>query len=184
MINSSITAANSLSSISLVLSSLIGTWIGSSSQNSILSKSVIYGNTMPSVASIKYISILSCFLLAFASFVQTVRNYVLGAFLVSIPNSQIPVSYVQKPFIRGSNYWAIGLRALYFASCLTLWIFGPIPMFVSSVIVVLILYHIDTTSTQPYHFQPPVRQNPFQKIGEELATVTRAFVHEGRSNVH
>lgn len=182
VINSTISAATSLSSISLVLSSLIGAWIGSSSGKNILSNSVLYGDTSPSISSIKYIAILSCFLVAFASFVQTIRNYALAAFLISIPNSEIPVSYVQKPIIRGSNYWAVGLRALYIAASLILWIFGPISMFVSSVIVVVILHNLDTNSTPPYQFQPQLRHNLFQKIGEELATVTRAFAHQERLN--
>lgn len=184
VINSSITAATSLSSVSLVLSSLIGAWIGSPSEKYILSSSVVYGDTRPTATSIKYIALLSCFLIAFASFIQTIRNYALAAFLISMPDSEIPVSYVKKPVIRGSNFWAIGMRALYFATTLILWIFGPIPMFVSSVIMVAVLHNLDNNSTPPYQFQPQLRHLHFHKIGEELAAVTRALRHHERSNVN
>lgn len=48
-----------------------------------------------------------------------------------MPNSDVPVEYVQMALIRGSAFWSVGLRAIYFATTLLLWIFGPIPMFVS-----------------------------------------------------
>ncbi|TQE01074.1 hypothetical protein C1H46_013351 [Malus baccata] len=40
---------------------------------------------------------------------------------------------------RGSEFWSLGLRALYFALNFLLWVFGPIPMFTSSVATVVIL---------------------------------------------
>lgn len=170
VINSNIIAATNMSSVSLVLSSLIGTWIGSSTGKSILSSAVIYGDTRMTITSYKYIALLTCFLLAFASFVQMLRNYTLAAFLISMPHCEIPVSYVQKPVIRGSNYWTIGLRALYFATSLIMWIFGPISMFVSSVVMVAVLYHLDTTSTEPYLFRSQFKRGNFLMVGEELVT--------------
>ncbi|KAI3457414.1 hypothetical protein Pfo_014077 [Paulownia fortunei] len=149
VISSNITAATALSSISLVLSSIIGTWIGSSSTN-IFTSSYIYGSRSPSMVYIKYIALLSCFLVAFACFVQTARCFVHANFLISMPNSDIPVSIVVKEVIRGSNFWLIGLRSLYFATNLMLWIFGPIPMFLCSVIMVGVLLNFDRNTT-PLH---------------------------------
>ncbi|KAK1405115.1 O-methyltransferase, family 2 [Heracleum sosnowskyi] len=181
VINSNIIASTNMTSVSLVLSSLIGTWIGSSSGKSILSSSVIYGDTRMTITSYKYISLLSCFLVAFASFVQMLRNYTLAAFLISMPHCEIPASYVQKAVIKGSNYWVIGLRALYFATTLIMWIFGPISMFISSVIMVAVLRNLDTTSTEPYLFQSRFRHQNCLMVGEELVTVNRAFGHQERT---
>lgn len=149
VISSNIAAATSLSSISLVLSSIIGAWIGSSSAN-LFTGRYIYGSRSPSMVYVKYISLLSCFLMAFACFVQTARYFVHANFLISMPNNDIPVECVVKEVIRGSNFWLAGLRSLYFATNLLLWIFGPIPMFVCSVIMVGVLVNFDRNTT-PLH---------------------------------
>ncbi|KAF8411116.1 hypothetical protein HHK36_003655 [Tetracentron sinense] len=154
VIAGNISAANFMSSVSLSLSSLIGAWIGSSSNSNFMSD-LIYGDASPSTISIKYISLLSCFLLAFASFVQSASYFVHANFLISTPYTDIPVKYVQSAAIRGSNFWSLGLRALYFATTLLLWIFGPIPMFVSSVIMVALLHFLDTNSTPLHQYRAP-----------------------------
>ena len=75
--------------------------------------------------------------------IQTTRHFIHGTFLISIPTGDVPVECIQTAVLRGSNFWALGLRALYFATTLLLWIFGPIPMFVGSVVTVIILHCLD-----------------------------------------
>lgn len=74
-----------------------------------------------------------------------------------------------------SAFWSIGIRALYFAIILLLWIFGPIPMFVSSVIMVVMLHILDSNSTELHEFQPTPSDNSFDKIGKEMTAVTRGY---------
>ncbi|KAL7087611.1 hypothetical protein ACP275_13G077500 [Erythranthe tilingii] len=150
VISSNITAATALSSISLVLSAVIGAWIGSSSTANIFTGRYIYGNRSQSIVYVKYVSLLSCFLVAFACFVQTARYFVHANFLISMPNNDIPVGCVVKEVIRGSHFWLVGLRSLFFATSMLLWIFGPIPMFLCSVIMVLLLMNFDRNTT-PLH---------------------------------
>ena len=45
--------------------------------------------------------------------------------------------------ISGSYFWSLGLRVFYFSFPLFLWIFGPIPMFLSSIVLLLMLYSVD-----------------------------------------
>ncbi|KAL2245454.1 UNVERIFIED_CONTAM: hypothetical protein Sindi_2813600 [Sesamum indicum] len=149
VISSNISAATALSAISLTLTSIIGAWIGSSTTN-VFTSSYIYGSRSLSMVYIKYIATLSCFMVAFASFVETARYFVHANFLISMPNSDIPVSCVVKDVIRGSNFWLIGLRSLFFAANFLLWIFGPIPMFLCSVITVGVLMNLDRNTT-PLH---------------------------------
>lgn len=66
VIASNIGAATYLASLSIGLSSLIGAWVGSSSNNIFMSD-LIYGDRRSSTISIKYISLLAFFLFAFAS---------------------------------------------------------------------------------------------------------------------
>lgn len=72
---------------------------------------------------------------------------------MSTLDSDIPVSYVETAIIRGGNFWSMGLRALYFATTLLLWIFGPIPMFACSVFMVVILHVLDSNSTPLHNYQ-------------------------------
>ncbi|KAF8025841.1 hypothetical protein BT93_F2621 [Corymbia citriodora subsp. variegata] len=176
VISSTISAATFLASTSLALSSLIGAWIGSSS-NSVFTADFIYGDTSPSMISIKYISLLSCFLVAFGSFLQCVRSSVHAIFLMSMPNSDIPVAYVQKAVIRASIFWSVSLRAIYCATNLLLWIFGPIPMFICSVTLVVILHNLDTNSIALHHFQPKKNLDPLRKMGDGASDAMRGVEH-------
>lgn len=147
VIQSNTSAATFLGSVSLTLSSLIGAWTGSSLDN-IFRSQLIYGDTSPPTITIKYTSLLTCFLFAFSCFVQSARHFVHANYLISTPDSNIPVEHVEVAVIRGSNFWSLGLRALYFALNLLLWFFGPIPMFVSSIVMVAVLHNMDT-NTRP-----------------------------------
>ncbi|XP_030445538.1 uncharacterized protein LOC115668179 [Syzygium oleosum] len=176
VISTTLSAATFLASTSLALSSLIGAWIGSSS-HSVFTADFIYGDTSPSMISVKYISLLSCFLVAFGSFLQCVRSSVHAIFLMSMPNSDIPVAYVQKAVITASIFWSVGLRAIYFAINLLLWIFGPIPMLICSVTMVVVLHNLDTNSTALHNFQPKKDLNLLSKMGHGVSDIMRGVEH-------
>lgn len=148
VISNNMSESSTLASVSIALSSLIGTWIGSTSK--VFMSQVIYGDTSQSTSSVKYISLLVCFLIAFTLFIHSARYFVHATYLLSTLDSDVPVSYVQTAVLRGSNFWSMGMRALYFATTLLMWIFGPIPMFVSSVFMVAALHVLDTNVT-PLH---------------------------------
>lgn len=100
-----------------------------------------------------------------------------------MPTGEVPVECIQKAVLRGSNFWAAGLRALYFATTLLLWIFGLIPMLVGSIVAVIILHCLDTNSEpliQYGHNKSGNGGNIFQKIGHELSEVVEAFERPGR----
>ncbi|KAL6535971.1 hypothetical protein OROHE_012815 [Orobanche hederae] len=180
VINANLSASTSFASISLALSSLIGAWIGSSYHNDYITKT-IYGNTSPTVAYVKYISLLACFMIAFACFVQTARCFVDANFLISMPNCRVHVGNVERAVIRGSNFWVVGLRSLYFATNLLLWIFGPIPMFVCSVVTVVLLQYLDKNSTPfPEYGNPPAEDEKSIGIYKEMSEFDGNIVnHEG-----
>ncbi|KAL5774378.1 hypothetical protein ACOSP7_011935 [Xanthoceras sorbifolium] len=158
VISSNTSAATFLCSVSLTLSSLIGAWLGGSASNNVFESRLIYGDTRAATMSIKYITLLTCFLLAFSCFVQSARHFVHANYLISTPDSDIPVKYVERAVIGGGDFWSLGLRALYFALNLLLWFFGPIPMFVSSIIMVIILHYLDTNTTPLHRHRSPTSQ--------------------------
>lgn len=142
-------AAMTLASISLTLSSLLGVWI-SNLPSKFFPIEMIYSNTSPLMNPIKYICLLTCFLLAFSCFVQSSRHFVHSNYLLSTPGitDKGGVKKVERAVQRGSEFWLLGLRALYFALNFLLWFFGPIPMFVSSITMVVILYCHDLRKSE------------------------------------
>ncbi|XP_047308254.1 uncharacterized protein LOC124911782 isoform X2 [Impatiens glandulifera] len=148
VLGSNISGATFLATVSLSLSSLLGAWIANNSN--IFQSELIYGDRRPSTLSIKFVSLLVCFILAFSCFVQSTRSFIHANYLISMPDSDFPVKYVERAVLTGGDMWSLGLRALYFAINLLLWFFGPIPMFATSVGMVLLLHYLDT-NTIPLH---------------------------------
>nr|AAZ52777.1 expressed protein [Arabidopsis thaliana] len=143
-----------MASIALTLSSLIGAWIGSSPVSmTVFTGHFIYGDTSSITMVIKYTSLLICFLVAFCCFIQSTRCFLHANYLITTPGEDIPPDMVKRFVLRGGNYWSLGLRALYLALDLLLWLFGPVPMFINSVLMVICLYFLDSNSVaQPlYH---------------------------------
>ena len=88
-------------------------------------------------------------------------------YLISTPNSDIPVKNVEMVVIRAGEFWSLGLRAIYFAIDLLLWFLGPIPMFVCSLVMVSLLYHLDCNSN-PLHRHRPLGSRPVKRVGEQM----------------
>ncbi|XP_021292457.1 uncharacterized protein LOC110422768 isoform X1 [Herrania umbratica] len=148
-IRNNIMASTLLATIAITLSSLISVFVSSSSDSGNATSEIVYGNKSPLLSSIKYFSILLCFLVAFLCNVQSIRYYAHVSFLATLPSSRDnmeTVEYVARNLNRGSYFWSLGLRAFYLAFPLLLWIFGPIPMFLCCCVMSFLLYFLDTTS--------------------------------------
>ncbi|KAL2931741.1 ABC transporter NFT1 [Bienertia sinuspersici] len=169
-ISSNTSAATFLASISLTLSSLIGAWIASNNNNNVFESDLIYGDTSKTTMMLKCITLLICFFLAFSCFVQSIRSFIHANYLISMPNSNTPTYYVEVAVIRGGEFWQLGLRALYFALILLLWFFGPIPMFVSSFFMVVLLCYLDSNSTPLHYFEAPSKLRGQRSITTMVAS--------------
>ena len=143
---SNIAAATQLAIISLTLCTLIGAWTAYSSKNLFqFQTDFIYGDTSQFTISIKCISLLTCFLLAFSCFVQSVKHLTFASYLMSNPvKDHDNVEDVVKEVKRAGEFWLLELRALYFALNFLVWFFGPIPMFVSTIFMMMIIFCHDT----------------------------------------
>ncbi|XP_076902354.1 uncharacterized protein LOC143557071 [Bidens hawaiensis] len=103
--------------------------------------------------TIKFFSILVCFLISFLMNVQSIRYFSHASMLINVPYNKITnftshrltAEYVSTTVNLGSYFWSLGLRAFYFSFPLFLWLFGAIPMFVCSVFLVFMLYFLDVT---------------------------------------
>ncbi|CAN1149960.1 hypothetical protein LINPERPRIM_LOCUS18462 [Linum perenne] len=143
VIGSNTTSGTYLATFCLTLSSLVGTFLGSS--NSLINSKRIYGDTRQSTLFIKDIALLSCLLLAFYGFVHAVRLLVHANYLLSMssPGDENLQKKIQFMVTRGGYSWVLGLRALYFALSVLVWFFGPIPMFASCIVMVIVLFYND-----------------------------------------
>lgn len=142
-------ASTLLATTAITLSSLIGVFVSLSDSGNLASH-LVYGSSSSLVSSIKYFSILLCYLVAFLFNVQSIRYYAHASFLVTLPSSKgkkDSIEYVARNLNRASAFWSLGLRAFYISFPLILWIFGPIPMFVCCCIMAFVLYFLDTTTS-------------------------------------
>ncbi|KAI4990973.1 uncharacterized protein LOC123395908 [Hordeum vulgare subsp. vulgare] len=150
VISDSISASTTLASLCIALGSLIGAWVSSNTSEPLTGAGQ---SATTGMASAKFTSLLVCFLASFACFIQSAGHYVHASFLMTALGSDAPASHVQRAVIRGGNFWALGLRALYFATALLMWVFGPVAMLACSVLSVAVLHLLDTSSMPLHHHQ-------------------------------
>lgn len=149
-IRNNIMASTLLATVAITLSSLISVFVTSSLDSSNTTSEIFYGNKSRILSSIKYFSILLCFLVAFICNVQSIRYYAHVSFLITLPSSVDnveSVEYAARNLNRGSYSWSLGLRAFYLSFPLLLWIFGPIPFFLCCCFMSCVLYFLDTTTS-------------------------------------
>ncbi|KAJ7959480.1 DUF599 domain-containing protein [Quillaja saponaria] len=150
-LRNNIMASTLLASTAIMLSSLIAVLMTSGNQTKSASL-FVFGDRSQLGFSIKFFSILVCFLTAFLMNVQSIRYYSHASILINVPFKKMSSShrhliltaeYVATTVNKGSYFWSLGLRAFYFSFPLFLWIFGPIPMFISCFVMVFMLYFLD-----------------------------------------
>ncbi|KAG1359300.1 hypothetical protein COCNU_08G007460 [Cocos nucifera] len=147
-------ASTLLASMAIMMCSLMAVLMTNSNggYRGLRGKDFVLGDTSDLALSIKFFSILICFLLAFLLNVQSIRYYSHAGLLINVPaRSQraappLASEYVAAALNRGSYFWSLGLRAFYLSFPMFLWIFGPVPMLVSCLGLVLMLYFLDVHS--------------------------------------
>lgn len=151
-LRNNIMASTLLASTAIMLSSVIAVLMNPSrSGHQGLSIGYVMGDTSALSSAIKFFSILVCFLVAFLLNVQSIRYFSHASVLVNVPFKKLATPYLTAEYVvrivnRGSYFWSLGLRAFYFSFPIFLWIFGPIMMFLSCILLVFMLYFLDTTS--------------------------------------
>ncbi|KAK3042026.1 hypothetical protein RJ639_001728 [Escallonia herrerae] len=161
-LRNNIMASTVLASTAITLSSIIALLMSNISGSERSTGGLVYGDRSDLGFSIKFFSILVCFLLAFLQLVQSIRYYSHAGILINVPykivssslslngrdrnfNHNLAAEYVGQTMNRGSYFWSLGLRAFYLSFPLFLWIFGPIPMFLSCLVLVFLFYFLDVT---------------------------------------
>ncbi|XP_008794823.2 uncharacterized protein LOC103710721 [Phoenix dactylifera] len=153
-LRNNIMASTLLATMAIMLCSLMAVLMTNSNggYRGLRGKDFVLGDTSDLALSVKFFSILICFLLAFLLNVQSIRYYSHAGILINVPaRSQraaqgLAAGYVARALNRGSYFWSLGLRALYFSVPMFLWLFGPVPMLASCLFLVFTLYFLDVYS--------------------------------------
>ena len=101
---------------------------------------------------IKVMFLLFDFIVAFFAFAMSVRlaNHVV--FMVNVPDHDahhnLSPKAVARRLQRSGNMFAVGMRAFFFAVPLVFWLFGPGFLLVSSIGLVVALYHLDRSDPE------------------------------------
>jgi uncharacterized membrane protein len=102
---------------------------------------------------VKVMALLVDFIVAFFAFAMAVRLLNHVVFMLNIPESGehhlLSPAGVARRLNRAGNFFAIGMRAFFFAVPLVFWLFGPPFLVVATVGLVVALYHVDR-SEQAY----------------------------------
>ncbi|KAK6927780.1 Protein of unknown function DUF599 [Dillenia turbinata] len=106
----------------------------------------IYGEHGELVFTVKFVTLLFFLLSSFVCHSLSIRliNQVNYLFVIpQVPTSTVTPEYVSKLLEKAFVLSTVGNRLLYTALPLVLWIFGPVPVLLCSIIMVPILYNHD-----------------------------------------
>ncbi len=86
------------------------------------------------------------FFFIFFSFCLAIRYLNHVNFMINVPSNlahKITPEYITEILNRGMMHYTMGMRGYYFSVLLFLWLFGPIWMLLGTIVITIILYHLD-----------------------------------------
>ena len=105
------------------------------------------GSKHPELWMTKLIFLLLDLLVAFFSFSMSIRVYNHVGYMINVPlklnHNTITPAHVALHLNRAGHFYSIGMRAYYFLVPLVFWLFGPLLMLFSTIILLLVLYRLD-----------------------------------------
>uniref|UniRef100_A0A7V4G757 DUF599 domain-containing protein n=1 Tax=Desulfobacca acetoxidans TaxID=60893 RepID=A0A7V4G757_9BACT len=102
---------------------------------------------------VKILVLVLHFFFAFFSFTLAIRYFNQMNFMINVPvqcDPQLTPDFVAHTLDLGMTHYTLGMRAYYLATVVVLWIFGPLWMFLGSLVMTFILYKLDHCCTLDY----------------------------------
>ncbi|KAL2643715.1 hypothetical protein R1flu_011302 [Riccia fluitans] len=145
-LRNSIMGSTLLATTTILLSSAVAAFLASSYEVKEKINSATLGSKSAVSLTLKYMGLLAGFLTAFLCYVQSIRYTNHVNFNINLPEykGEMTADYVADILERASNFHTAGTRAFYMTIPMLMWIFGPVPLFVSTVVLVPIWYHLDS----------------------------------------
>jgi len=101
---------------------------------------------MKSLFMVKLLFLMVHFFFAFFSFTLSIRYMNQINFMINVPIDCDPLlspELIANALDTGMVHYTMGMRAFYLSVVATLWLFGPVWMFVGSLVLVFVLYKLD-----------------------------------------
>jgi uncharacterized membrane protein len=98
---------------------------------------------------LKILILFMIFAFAFFNFTLSIRYYNHVNFMINVPldrDEMVDVEYVTRTLNLGMIHYTLGMRGYYLSGPFFLWLFGPVWMFLGSILVLVVLYNIDRTA--------------------------------------
>lgn len=102
--------------------------------------------SMENMDILKILILFLIFAFAFFNFALSIRYYNHVNFMINVPldrDEMVTVGYVTNTLNLGMIHYTLGMRAYYLSGPFFLWLFGPVWMFLGSILVLIVLYKID-----------------------------------------
>ena len=106
----------------------------------------LLGTKTESLWMLKLMMLGIMFFITFFNFTLCIRYYNHVGFMINTFQQDDPTLSTQAVthvLNHGALHYTIGMRGFYLSMPLALWLFGPVWMFMGSVILVAVLYHLD-----------------------------------------
>jgi uncharacterized membrane protein len=101
---------------------------------------------MRTLFMVKLMLLMVHFFFAFFSFTLSIRYMNQINFMINVPIGCDPMltpDLIAHTLDMGMMHYTMGMRALYLSVVATLWLFGPVWMFLGSLVLVMVLYKLD-----------------------------------------
>lgn len=108
----------------------------------------LFGSTAQSTLTLKLLIILANLFISFFSFSFSIRLYNHVGFMINVPedvNLGTSFTFVAMQLNKAAKYFHAGILSYYFLVPLVFWLFGPLLMVASTVVVIVIMYIIEKT---------------------------------------
>lgn len=107
---------------------------------------VVYGAHGEFMVALKYVTLLTIFLFSFFCHTLSIRFLNQLSILICTPQdvmSMVTSEYLSDILEKGTTLNTIGNRVFYSALPLLLWIFGPVMVFLCSLVMLIVFYNLD-----------------------------------------
>jgi uncharacterized membrane protein len=145
--NSTMAATLLASTAVLLIFGILNLLANADKLSHILSGVNSWGSREPGVWLFKLMLLIVDFFISFFSFSLAVRGFHHVGYMINVPTGAhdhgVTVQKVVRVLNRVSQYYSIGMRTYYFSVPLVLWLFGPAWMFVATVVLLVVLNHLD-----------------------------------------
>jgi uncharacterized membrane protein len=101
---------------------------------------------MKNLFMVKLLVLMVHFFFAFFSFTLSIRYLNQINFMINVPVECDPflsTDFIAKTLDTGMLHYTLGMRAFYLSVVVVLWLFGPVWMFLGSLVLTFVLYQLD-----------------------------------------